>query len=96
MVWFQSPGNVPGQYFVVAPSQTTAPFGNTGKTGDFLEALIVTGAGVVTLFDGTTNILSFTGVAAPTRVEIRAYSKTGSWNITTAAGVSVIAIGQFS
>jgi|SRR5580765_8918649 hypothetical protein len=102
MVWFQSPGSVPGQYQLVAASQTTKALGTTGASGDYLEALIIIPAtatpGVVTLFDGTTAILSIPALTsiAPVRLEVRAYSKTGSWNLTTGASVSVMAIGQFS
>lgn len=105
MVWYQSAGSIPGQYQLVAASQTTKALGTTGKTGDYLEALIVvagsTTPGAVTLFDGTTPILTMpagTATVLPynNRLEIRAYSTTGSWNITTGAAVTVLAIGQFS
>ena len=102
MTQFQSTGSVPGQYFTVAASQTTQALGAVGKTGDYLEAFIIIPAtatpGVVTVFDGTTAIFSIPALTsiAPVRIEVRAYSKTGSWNITTGASVSVIAIGQFS
>lgn len=96
MAQFQSAGWIPGQYATVAASQTTKVLGLVGATGDYLEKLIVTGAGVITLFDGTTAILTFTGTTTPIWLEFRAYSKLGSWNVTTATGVSVIAVGQFT
>lgn len=105
MVWFQQAGNVPGQYQLVAASQTTKALGTTGKTGDFLESFTIVAAtttpGAVTVFDGTTAIYTMpagTATVLPytNRIEVRAYSTTGAWNITTGANVSVVAVGQFS
>lgn len=105
MVWFQSAGSVPGQYQKVAASQTTKALGTTGATGDYLEAFTIVAAtvapGAVTVFDGTTAVFTMpagTATVLPytNRVEVRAYSQTGSWNITTGTNVSVIAVGQFS
>lgn len=111
MSQFQYTGSVPGQYYTVAAGQTTqnirAAAGNTpavsiAASGDYLESIIIIPAtatpGVVTVFDGTTAIFSIPALTsiAPVRIEVRAYSKTGSWNITTGASVSVVAVGQFS
>jgi hypothetical protein len=105
MVWFQSPGNIPGQYQTVAASQTTQALGTTGKIGDYLEAFTIIPAngtpGLVTVFDGSTAIFTIpasnTGTLfVPYTIIVRAYSKTGSWNVTTGASVSVVATGMFS
>lgn len=101
---------IPGVYNTVAASQATqklsaAQAGNTGAVGDYLESLIIvagtTTPGAVTLFDGVTTILSIpagTATVLPyvSYIPIRAYSKSGSWNITTGASVSVMAIGKFT
>ncbi len=93
-------------YKSVAASQSlSALTGSTGKSGDkgdYLHALIVSVAtaatSTVTLTDDTTGM---TLVPANTpigvyAIELNATSKNGAWKITTAAGVTVIAIGRFS
>lgn len=103
MVQFVTGNSVPGIYLTVAASQTTQSLGiNGGKAGDYLESIIVVPGtatpGLVTLFDGTTPILSIPAgtTIAPYRLELRLYSKTGAWNITTGTNVSCVAVGQFS
>jgi hypothetical protein len=97
MVQFINPNSFPGmgQYFLVGASQTTKPIGNVGATGDFLYSIVFLGTGAATLFDGTTAIITYTA-AAPTTVVLGIYSKTGAWNVTTAASTSVLATGQFT
>jgi hypothetical protein len=102
MVQFVNRDVVPGQYFTVAASQTTQALGAVGKTGDYLDHVTIVPAsatpGTVTIFDGTTAIYSIPALTsiAPVNLTVQAYSKTGSWNITTSTSVSVVAVGQFT
>lgn len=92
------------QYETVAASQTGQVLGGTGATGDYLHRLIVSvvtvATGGVTLLDGTTSIVVFTGSAELPKgvymVEFGARSSSGAWSITTGAGATVIAVGIFS
>lgn len=96
-----------GMYNTVAASATTQILSQTngqatGKAGDYLSSItIVPGTatpGIVTVFDGVTAVLSIpagTSIQAYT-ISVLAYSTTGSWNITTGAAVSVLAVGRFS
>jgi len=105
MTQFVSPNTPAGQYFTVAASQTSQVLGAVGATGDYLKGIIVVAAtttpGLVTVKDGTTAVISIpagTATVLPyvTYVPVGAYSKTGAWNITTGASVSVFAVGQFT
>jgi hypothetical protein len=93
-------------YETVAASQTNQVLGVTGKKGDFLARLIVTPAtttpGIVQIKDGAdTAITVFVGGAAsitqltPFEIPLFLYSRTGAWQITTGANVSVVATGSF-
>jgi len=89
-------------YEVVAPSQTAQVLGGTGAKGDFLARLIccveTTATSTFTLTDGTTDVI-VTGAnkgQGPHYVELGIRAKTGPWKITTGAGITVIAVGQFS
>jgi hypothetical protein len=97
MVQFINPNSSPGsgQYFLVGASQTTKPIGNVGAVGDFLRSIVFLGTGAATLFDGTTAIITYTA-STPLSITLEAYSKTGAWNVTTAASTSVLATGQFT
>ena len=92
------------QYKTVAASVTTQILGTTGKAGDYLHRLIITVnamlTSAVTLTDGATvialvplNVASGIGVL---NFEIGAASLTTGWKITTAAGVTVVAVGLFT
>lgn len=97
-------------YNTVAASQTTQVLSqkqgqSSGTTGDYLESITIiagsTTPGAITLFDGATAVLttivgSATVMPYVQPISIRAYSKSGSWNITTGATVSVLAVGKFS
>lgn len=88
--------NVPGQYFLIPQSQTNSGVGPTGgASGDYISTIIFLGTGAATLKDGSTSLITLTA-ASPTTVYLGMYSKSGAWNITTAASTSVIAIGKFS
>lgn len=100
-----SPVEVGGsEYETVAASQTDQVLGTAGAAGDFLARLVLNvvtvGTADVTITDGATAIVIQTGgagLAAGVRVvELGLRAKTGPWKITTGAGVTVIAVGQFS
>jgi ABC-type thiamine transport system ATPase subunit len=89
-------------YETVAASQTAQVLGTTGAAGDTLMRLIVTvtiaATGAVSLLDGAT---SYALVAATTPVgvyvvEINATSVNGAWKVTTGAGATVMAVGNFT
>jgi hypothetical protein len=92
------------QYEHVATSQTAHVLGGTGAAGDYLHRLICTvstaATGNVILLDGATShtlspASAGTGVNVY-NIEVNAISRTGSWKVTTGAGVEVIAVGIFS
>jgi hypothetical protein len=89
-------------YEHVAASQTAQVLGTTGATGDYLHRLVITvgtaATSTVSLLDNTT---SHVLVAANTAIgvysiEINTFSKNGPWKVTTAAGVEVLAMGNFT
>lgn len=105
MVQFQNLLHPSGQYYTVAASQTTKVLGQVGAVGDWLESITIIAAtttpGAVTVFDGTTAIFSIPAGTATVipyvkTVPVKAYSKLGTWNVTTGASVSVVATGQFT
>jgi len=92
------------QYETVAASQTAQVLGGSGAAGDYLHRLIVTvntaATSTVTLTDGVTaipvvpaNLGSGVGVLD---IELDMASLTSGWKVTTGAGVTVVAVGQFS
>jgi len=89
-------------YETVAASQTAQVLGVTGAKGDTLANLIITvtatATSTVTLLDGAT---SYPLVAATTPVGVYmltfdAQSVSGAWKITTGAGATVFATGNFT
>jgi len=92
------------QYETIAAGQTNQALGATGVSGDYLSHIIIqpatTGAGAVTIKDGTTTVFTFTSGTLsdlkPVHVPVSAKSVTGSWNITTGTNVAVLAVGRFS
>ena len=89
-------------YETVAASQTAQVLGVTGAAGDTLMRLIVTvgtaATSTVSLLDNAT---SYAIMAANTpigvyTIEINAVSVSGAWKITTGAGATVMAVGNFS
>lgn len=93
-------------YETVAAGQTTQALGTTGGAGDWLDKVIVSpgtvGCGVVTIFDGSTAIVSFPGGGTsalvdlkPFVIEVKSVSVSGAWNITTGANVTCVAFGDF-
>ena len=89
-------------YETVAASQSDQVLGVTGATGDLLERLIVTVAtaasGTVSIKDGSGSAIPITAANTPIgvySVEIGARSSAGAWKVTTGAGATVIAVGEF-
>ena len=89
-------------YETVAASQTAQVLGVTGAAGDTLMRLIITvgtaATSTVALLDNAT---SYAIMAANTpigvyTIEINAVSVSGAWKITTGAGATVLAVGNFS
>jgi hypothetical protein len=98
-------GATPGQYEMVAASQTTQALGATGAAGDYLAGLLIvpatTGAGTVAIKDGSNTAINVfvTGTLADLRpiwVPLGLYSVQGAWQITTGTNVSAIAVGRFT
>ena len=93
------------QYETVAASQTNQVLGATGAAGDFLDKLIcvvsTAATSQVQIKDGggtaitilPNNVGSGVGTVV---INVGLKSTTGSWQITTGAGVAVIATGLFS
>lgn len=93
------------KYETVAVSQTAQVLGATGAIGDRINKLIITvstaATSTVAMLDGATS----TSLMAAT-VAIGTYtvdfgedgivSAEGAWKITTGAGASVIAVGNFT
>jgi hypothetical protein len=94
------------EYETVAASQTAQVIGATGATGDYISHITVTpttlSPGVVTLLDNATSIAVFAGGAtslsnlAPFTIVLGAKSTSGAWKLTTGAGLSCIAFGNFT
>lgn len=93
------------EYETVAASQTTQSLGATGATGDYLDTLVCVVATAATsqvqIKDGSnaaiTVLPNAVGPGVGTyHVSLGLVSTTGAWQITTAAGVSVVATGNFT
>ena len=89
-------------YETVAASQTAQVLGVTGGAGDTLQRLIITVGtaltGTVALLDGATSY-AITAASTPIgvyQIEIGAVSVNGAWKITTGAGATVMAVGNFT
>lgn len=91
-------------YEAVAAAQTDAALGPVGAKGDVLDVIIATctGAGVtntVSIKDGGDAAIPLVPTNAPAGVyaiPIGARSRTGAWQVTTAATVTVLAVGKFT
>jgi len=89
-------------YETVAASQTAQVLGVTGAAGDTLMRLVVTVGvsltGTVSLLDGATSypLLPASLPLGVYSIEINAVSVNGAWKITTGAGATVLAVGNFS
>jgi len=81
----------------------TAVHGTGGAAGDFLDVVAVTvtttDTGSCSITDGGQTAIPLTPAAIGVGVyviEIRASSKKGSWGVTTGAGATVLATGEFT
>jgi hypothetical protein len=94
-------------YEAVAASQTAQALGTVGALGDILTGLLIipatTSPGAVSIKDGADAAITvFAGGAtsvsnlAPIPVPLGITSRTGAWQVTTGANVSVVAVGKFS
>lgn len=89
-------------YETVVASQTDQVLGAVGGQGDLLAALIITVAtaatSTVSIKDGTTSIpvMAANTAIGVYRVEFGTRSHTGAWSVTTGAGVTVMAVGDFT
>jgi hypothetical protein len=90
------------QYETVAASQTAQVLGGTGKIGDYLHRVIVVvntaATSTVTILDNATTVFTMpaTTPVGVYSLEVNAISASGSWRVTTGAGVTVAAVGIFS
>jgi len=89
-------------YEYVAPSTTAQVLGGSGAVGDTLVRVIATvttsATSSVTIIDGSTSYLLVPPVAplGVYSITVEAQSLNGPWKVTTGAGSSVIAVGNFS
>jgi hypothetical protein len=95
----------PFDYETVAASQTDQVLGATGGVGDLLHRLVIT---VATAASAAVDLQDGGGTAFPILknapgsglgvyvVELNVVSKAGAWKVTTAAGSTVVAVGQFT
>lgn len=101
---FLQPVEVGGSdYEVVGASAAAQVLGTAGALNDFLARLIVT---VSTPATATLSITDGAGAAIPIVpantvagvyvVEIGVRSVSGPWKVTTGAGLTAVAVGQFS
>ncbi len=91
------------EYETVAAGQSAQALGATGKPGDYLARLVITVAtaatGTVDIKDGSGSAIPITAANTPIgvyNVAIGLRSVTGAWSVTTGAGASVLACGDFS
>ena len=94
------------EYETVAASQTAQVLGATGAVGDTIDGLLVipasVDAGAVSILDNATSITVFAGGTGslsnlcPFYIPLNLKSASGAWKVTTGAGVSVIATGNFT
>lgn len=90
-------------YEAVAASQTNQVLGAVGARGDIIERLILSvttsATSTVSIKDGADTAIVVVPNNVPVGVvvvEIGALSRTGAWQVTTGAGVSVLAVGHFT
>jgi|GEM_PF-916838 len=95
------------EWETVAASQTDQVMGATGAAGDDLDFLLVvpasTSPGAVSIKDGSGSAITvFAGGGTslsnlvPFPIPINLRSIAGAWKVTTGAGLSVIAVGNFT
>ena len=93
------------QHEHVATSQTLQVLGGTGAAGDYVHRLVCTvstaSTALVQIKDGTATTHTLLpnspgGGIGVYNIELNAVSRNGAWQVTTGAGVEVLAIGVFS
>lgn len=94
------------EYETVAASQVAQVLGASGRSGDYIAAILVvpatTSPGAISILDNATSITVFTGGTAsvsnlvPFVIPLGVKSVSGPWKVTTGANVSCIAIGRFT
>ena len=94
-----------GDYETVAASQSDQALGAAGAAGDWLQRLIIVVATAATaqvqIKDGSGSAITVFpnspggGVGTYT-IEVGMKSVSGAWKVTTGAGSSVIAVGDFT
>ena len=92
-------------YEHVAASQSLQVLGGTGASGDYLHRLVCTvstaATSLVQIKDGslaTHTVLpnAVGGGIGVYNIELNTVSRSGAWQVTTGAGVEVVAVGVFS
>jgi hypothetical protein len=94
----------PSKYETVAAGSADQVMGTTGAVGDWLESLILTVSAAATstveIDDGTAAgaipVLAANTPIGVYVVKLQLRSRVGGWRVTTGAGVSAIATGDFS
>lgn len=89
-------------YETVAASQTAQVLGQSGAVGDTIIRLIVTvntaASSIVTILDNATSIAIMPAVTpvGVYSIDLGVQSVSGPWKVTTGAGATVVAVGNFS
>jgi len=89
-------------YETVAASQTAQVLGQSGAVGDTIIRLIVTvntaASSTVTILDNATSIAIMPAVTpvGVYSIDLGVQSVSGPWKVTTGAGATVVAVGNFS
>ena len=89
-------------YETVAASQTAQVLGQSGAVGDTIIRLIVTVntalTSTVTILDNATSIaiMPATTAVGVYSIDLGVQSVSGPWKVTTGAGATVVAVGNFS
>jgi hypothetical protein len=88
-------------YETVAASQTDQVLGTTGGAGDLLHRLVITvgtaATSTVSVKDGATSIpvMAANTAIGTYSIEVNTRSRNGAWSVTTGAGATVTAVGDF-
>lgn len=94
-----------GEYETVAASQTDQVLGGAGAIGDRLDSLIITvgtaATAAVSIKDGSGSAIPIIpnspgGGLGVYNVPLGLKSSAGGWSVTTGAGSTVVAIGDFT
>lgn len=89
-------------YETVAASQTAQVLGQSGAVGDTIIRLIITVntalTSTVTILDNATSIaiMPATTAVGVYSIDLGVQSVSGPWKVTTGAGATVVAVGNFS